>query len=149
MKRILLALALMASNAQAEGLDASLWAPIKAYEAALNNGDLGGVMAQFTDDAVLMAQNIPPAVGRPAVQATYGGLIDMLDLDISFTFDEAFQTGPDYAVVRTRSDGEITIKGDAPVTIPNANQELFVLHRSEAGAWQIARYIFATTLPAR
>ncbi len=149
MKRILLALALMGSAAQAEGLDASLWAQIKAYEAALNGGDLAGVMAPFTDDAVLMAQNAPPAVGHPAVEATYGGLIDTLDLEIDFTFDEAFQTGPDYAVVRTRSGGHITIKGDAPVTIPNANQELFVLHREEGGHWQIARYIFATILPAQ
>ncbi|PRY86131.1 hypothetical protein [Donghicola tyrosinivorans] len=86
MKRILLALALMGSAAHAEGPDASLWAPIEAYETALNNGDLAGVMAQFTD---------------------------------------------------------------APVTIPNANQELFVLHREEGSNWQIARYIFATTLPAQ
>lgn len=144
MKRIIIALA----PAQAAGLDASLWAPIKAYETALNSGDLGGVMALFTEDAVLMVQNAPPAVGYPAVEATYAGLLGALDLEIDFSFDEAFQTGPEYAVVRTRSGGQITIKGDTPVTIPNANQELFVLHREESGDWQIARYIFATTLPA-
>ncbi|WP_146134982.1 hypothetical protein [Donghicola tyrosinivorans] len=79
------------------------------------------------------------AVGRAAVKATYGGLIGMLDLEIDFSFDESLQTGPDYAVVRTRSGGQITIKGDAPATIPNANQELFVLHREEGTAWKIAR----------
>lgn len=73
----------------------------------------------------------------------------MLDLDIDFSFDESFQTGPNHAIVRTQSSGEITIKGDAPVTVPNANQELFVLEREDGGNWEIARYIFATTLPAQ
>ena len=149
MKPILIALTLLGTAAHAEGLDASLWAPIKAYETAINSGDLAGVMDQFTAGPVLMAQNNAPAVGHAAVQATYEGLISTLDLDIDFSFDESFQTGPNHAIVRTQSSGEITIKGDAPVTIPNANQELFVLEREDGGSWQIARYIFATTLPAQ
>lgn len=61
MKPILIALALLGTAAHAEAMDASLWAPIKAYEAAINRGDLAGVMDQFTANPVLMAQEQCPS----------------------------------------------------------------------------------------
>lgn len=132
-----------------QAIDPALTAPIRAYEAAVNASNIDGVMAVYTDDAVFMPQNNPPIQGKGAVKAAYEGLFTALDLDINFTFDEARMISNDWAFVRTRSGGTIKLIQKSNATVPNANQELFLLKRAGNGPWLIARYIFATTAPAQ
>ncbi|WP_428929424.1 YybH family protein [Marinibacterium sp. SX1] len=134
----------LAGAASAADFDAALMAPVQAYETAVNAGDIAGIKAVFTPDAVLMAQNAMPVDGD-AVIASYQGLFGALDLDIDFTFEETTDLGNGWAIVRTRSGGGVTVKAN-DADLPNANQELFVLQDID-GTWKIARYIYATTAP--
>ena len=49
------------------------------------------------------------------------------------------QTGADWAFVRSATEGTETNKATG-VVMPAAYQELFLLRKSAAGAWQTARY---------
>lgn len=133
----------LTSIANAADFDPAITAPIKAYEAAVNTGDIEGIKDVFTSDAVLMAQNAKPVEGEGVI-TSYEGLFNALKLDIDFNFEEATDLGNGWAIVRTQSGGEITFP-DAE-TVPNANQELFIL-QNVGGIWKIARYAYATTAP--
>src|SRR4051812_35701006 len=60
---------------------AAIAAVLKSYEEALNRADVEGVTRLYTDDAVVLAPNAPSAVGIDAVQATYTGIFQAIDLD--------------------------------------------------------------------
>lgn len=142
---------LMLSGMQAQADEADT-APIRStllrYETALNAGDLEGVMALYADDAVFMAQHSPSSVGTVAVRHAYEAVFKTIDLDIKFDIIEIKQLSPTWAFARTHSAGTVKRLATGGGG-PEANQELFVLKRSEAGQWRIARYAFSSTQPAR
>jgi uncharacterized protein (TIGR02246 family) len=119
---------------------------LKAYETSLNASDVNGVAAVYTDDAVLMPPNSPDAVGIDAVRATYAGIFQAIDLDLTFEVAEVKIVSPEWAFLRSTSHGTITILANG-AQIPSANHELFVLHKGEGG-WKLARYSFSSTLPS-
>jgi uncharacterized protein (TIGR02246 family) len=121
---------------------------IGRYEQALNASDAGAVAKLFTDDAVVMAPNNPPAVGAATVRAVYEGLFKAVKLEIKFAIDEAKPLSDRWAYVRSRSKFTVKVQGaDAPPQ-PDANQELFLLEKSGDGQWRIARYSFSSTNPS-
>ena len=121
---------------------------LAAYEKALNASDADTLMTLYADDGVFMAQHRAPNVGKEAIRRAYDGAFQAITLDIEFTVDEVLQVAPEWAFVRTRSNGFVTVNatGDRG---PEANQELFVLQKQDDGKWKIARYIFSTTNPPR
>ncbi len=121
---------------------------LAAYEKALNASDADTVLTLYADDGVFMAQHRAPNVGKEAIRGAYDGVFQAIKLDIEFTVDEVLQVAPEWAFVRTRSNGFVTVNatGDRG---PEANQELFVLQKQDDGKWKIARYIFSTTNPPR
>ena len=121
---------------------------LAAYEKALNASDADTVLTLYADDGVFMAQHRAPNVGKEAIRGAYDGVFQAIKLDIDFTVDEVLQVAPEWAFVRTRSNGFVTVNatGDRG---PEANQELFVLQKQDDGKWKIARYIFSTTNPPR
>lgn len=129
-------------------IDPSLMAPITANGVAINASDLNGVLVVYTDDAVFMPQNGQPVSGKEGIRAAYKGLFSAVDLNVDFTFDEAQQLSDDWAFVRTHSGGSLKLIQQNNLEVPNANQEFFLL-KKEGNQWRIARYIFATTLPAQ
>ncbi len=121
---------------------------LSTYEKALNASDTDAVMMLYADHGVFMAQHRVPNVGGEAVRAAYDGAFQAIKLDIEFTVDEILQVGPEWAFVRTRSEGFVTINATGDKG-PEANQELFVFQKQDDGKWKIARYIFSTTNPPR
>jgi len=119
---------------------------IKGYEESLNAGDARGVMEVYTEDPVVLAPGAPSAVGTWAVWNTYTGIFQAISLNITFDIVEVVFVSPEWAFVRSTSQGSIKILANG-AEIPSNNQELFVLHRSK-GLWKIARYSFSSTLPA-
>jgi uncharacterized protein (TIGR02246 family) len=119
---------------------------IKSYERALNASDLEGVTQLFTDDAVVLAPNAPSAVGIDAVRATYTGIFDAIDLDLTFEVAEVNVVAPRWAFLRSTSHGTVTVLANG-AQVPARSQELFVLHKSH-GRWKLASYSFSSTLPA-
>ena len=121
-------------------------AVIDRYQDAANRSDTDAVMALYAPDAVFMPQNSPSSVGAEAVRAAYAGLAQAIALDIRFTVAEVRQVAPDWAFLRSTSAGTIKIHATGQ-TVPEANQELFILQKL-GGEWKIARYSFSVTTPA-
>ena len=122
-------------------------AVLARYAEAANNSDAAAVAELYTDDAVLMAENNPPAVGKAAVHAAYSAMAGAIKLDIAFEVAEIRLLASDWAFLRSTSTGTIRLLQPG-IDIPEANQELFLFQMVE-GTWKIARYSFSTVLPAQ
>jgi uncharacterized protein (TIGR02246 family) len=125
---------------------AAITAVLKSYEKALNAGVVEGVARLYTDDAVVLAPNAPSAVGIGAVRAAYTGIFQTIGLDLTFKVAEVNVVSPNWAFLRSTSNGVVTILANG-AQVPSSNHELFVLHKSHGG-WKLARYSFSSTLPA-
>ncbi|MCJ2074027.1 SgcJ/EcaC family oxidoreductase [Methylobacterium sp. J-030] len=122
-------------------------AVLARYAEAANNADATAVAELYADDAVLMAQYSPPAVGKAAVHAAYAGMAGAIKLDIVFEIAEIRLVAPDWAFLRSTSTGTIRLLQPG-IDIPEANQELFLFRKVDS-TWKIARYSFSTVLPAQ
>jgi uncharacterized protein (TIGR02246 family) len=125
---------------------AAITAVLQRYQQALDASDVHGVVELYTDDAVVLPPNAPSAVGSAAVRATYKGIFQAIDLDLTFDIAEVKVASPNWAFLRSTSQGTITVLATG-AQIPSSNHELFVLHRSRGG-WKLARYSFSSVLPA-
>ena len=132
--------ALVNEDSDKEAIEAVL----TAYETALNNADVEAVMALYVDDGVFMPQFSPSQVGREAVRAAYGHVFDAIVLKVTFDIEEVQVVAPDWAFARTNSAGTVTVNATGE-SGPEANQELFVLNRTNGADWKIARYAFSST----
>jgi len=117
------------------------------YKQALNSADIDTVMKLYAQDAVFMPQPSQPANGHDAIRKAYRHVFDTIRLNIDFTVDEIVLLSKDWAYARTRSNGTVKVLATDLPPSPEANQELFLLHRERDGEWLFARYIFSTTNP--
>ena len=120
---------------------------LQRYELTLNAADIDGIMELYAENAVFMPQHSLPVVGRDAVRSAYRHVFDTIKLNIRFEIDEVRPLSSDWAFARTRSTGTVKVLASDQAPIPEANQELFVLHREDDGQWRFVRYIFSTTNP--
>ena len=121
-------------------------AVLRRYQDAANRSDTDTIVALYAPDAVFMPQNSPPSVGIEAVRNAYSAMAQAIALDIRFTIAEVHQVAPDWAFLRSTSAGTIKLLATGQ-TVPEANQELFILQKI-SGEWKIARYAFSVTTPA-
>lgn len=126
--------------------EAEIVAVLKSYERALNASDVAGVVQLYTDDAVLLPPEAPTAVGIDAVRASYMGIFQTLDLDLTFKVAEVNVVSSDWAFLRSASTGVATLLASG-AQVPSSNHELFVLQKCH-GPWKLARYSFSSVLPA-
>jgi uncharacterized protein (TIGR02246 family) len=121
---------------------------LSSYETALNTSDATTALTLYTQDGVFMPQHSLPSVGQKAVRAAYDNVFAAIKLEVKFTVDEIKQIAPNWAFVRTRSDGFVTINATGD-KMPEGNQEFFLFENTDKNEWKIARYIFSTTNPPR
>ncbi len=95
-----------------------------------------------------MAQHKPSAVGIDAVKSAYEGAFKAINLNVEFDIVEVKVMADDWAFARTNSAGTTTINATGD-QVAEGNQELFVLKKTGASNWKIARYCFSTTNPPR
>jgi uncharacterized protein (TIGR02246 family) len=119
---------------------------ITNYEGALNARSAEQAVALYTDDAVMMPPYNQSVVGKAQVRKAYEAGTKMRALNLKFTVDEVVQMSPEWAFVRTKSSGSSKVISTG-ATNAEANQQLFILHKSDDGAWKIARYSFSNTNP--
>lgn len=117
-----------------------------AYNIALDGGDTAAVLPLYTADGIFMAPYTQSFVGRDAVKTAYDKVFAELKFDVKFNIAEIVQMAPDWAFVRTSSAGT-TLHHSTGKSTSEANQELFILKRSNDGLWRIARYSFSPTNP--
>lgn len=144
----MLAMATGASAAERTDNRAAVEKVLRDYEAALNASDTDRVMRLYAPDGVFMPQYSPSQVGTAAIRAAYVNVFNAIKLSVTFDIVEIAQVGPEWVLARTNSAGTVTIKATG-ASGPEANQELFLFHKSEVGNWQIARYSFSSTNPPR
>ncbi|MGO8145524.1 SgcJ/EcaC family oxidoreductase [Rhizobium leguminosarum] len=130
----------------ADVVQADIEKVLQTYEAALNASDTDTVLTVFAPDGVFMAPNSPSTVGTDAIRAAYSGIFQMITFDTELTVEEIVQVAPNWAFVRTSSNGHVTVNA-IKQRVPDANHELFIFHQGDDDAWKIARYSFATTNP--
>lgn len=112
---------------------------VRTYFTALGDSDLEAAVGLFTDDAVVMAENTPTAVGRAELRATFDRALANMKIEEQVEFGSITESG-DVAVAVTRSTGTLTMRSSGTAT-ETAFRELFVLRRAE-GEWRISHYIF-------
>ena len=133
-------------TAAAASVQAEIEQVLHTYETALNASDTDTVLTVFAADGVFMAPNAPSIIGADAIRGAYAGLFQAITFDTELTVAEVVQVAPDWAFVRTSSNGHVTVNA-IQQRVPDANHELFVFQKGDDAAWKIARYSFATTNP--
>ena len=136
----------LAKSADVASGQAEIEDVLQTYEMALNASDTEAVLTVFAPDGVFMAPNNPSTVGADAIRASYNGIFQAITFDTELTVEEVVQVAPNWAFVRTSSNGHVTVKS-LDQRVPDANHELFVFHKGDDDEWKIARYSFATTNP--
>lgn len=111
-----------------------------AYLTAFNRADIPAVIETYTNDGVLMGPGRPASIGKDELDLTYNGVFETTGFSMEYEIKEVEQISPDWAFVRSATEGTETDKATGVVTTA-AYQELFLLHKPAAGSWQIARYI--------
>lgn len=132
--------------ADVASVQADIEAVLATYETALNASDTDKVLTVFAPDGVFMAPNNPSTVGADAIRAAYSGIFQAITFDTELTVEEVVQVAPNWAFVRTSSNGHVTVNA-IKQRVPDANHELFIFQKGDDDAWKIARYSFATTNP--
>lgn len=118
------------------------------YEHALNASDTDAVVPLYSADGVFMPAFSPSAVGLAEVRGAYDAVFKAIKLDVKFDIVEIVQVAPAWAFARTNSAGVVTINATGTKNA-EANQELFLFHKSVDEQWKIARYSFSPTNPPR
>ncbi|MET4296241.1 uncharacterized protein (TIGR02246 family) [Bradyrhizobium sp. LB8.2] len=136
------------SSAQAEADRVDIEGVLQAYETALNTSNAEAVMNLFTSGAVFMPQYSPSSRGTDEVRAAYNQLFLSITFCVELQVEEIVQIAPNWAFVRTSSDGWI-IPLTTGVRTSDANHELFIFEKDDDHEWKIARYCFSTTNPPR
>ena len=111
---------------------------LTTYAKALKTGDVELATSIYTDDAVVMGNEMPTNQGAE-IRRSYETNFDLIRLDVEFTFDGLVIDG-NIAYGHTRSQGTITMLATDD-TIPSSARELLVFAR-QSGEWKIARYMF-------
>jgi uncharacterized protein (TIGR02246 family) len=130
--------------ADAASVQADIEKVLQTYETGLNASDTDTILTVFAPDGVFMAPNSPSTVGADAIRAAYNGIFKAITFDTELTVEEVVQVAPNWAFVRTSSNGHVTVNA-IKQRVPDANHELFIFQKGDA--WKIARYSFATTNP--
>lgn len=132
--------------ADATAVQSDIQEVLQTYETALNASNVDNVLAVFAQDGVFMAPNNPSTVGADEIRAAYTGIFQAITFDTELTVEEIVQVAPNWAFVRTSSNGHVTVNA-IKQRVPDANHELFIFQKGDDDAWKIARYSFATTNP--
>jgi uncharacterized protein (TIGR02246 family) len=139
------------------------------YIAAINDGDVGGATALWTDDGALLPPGQPAAIGKEAIRAWYQTNFSQADADIDIRPDETKVAGD---VAFERGTFTLTLVPKAPtpptppspgaatgtppgpaaadVVPPGAGQDMkyVVVLRRDGGGWKIAYNLWNADAPA-
>ena len=106
----------------------------------LNTGDAEGVIDLFMPDGVFMPHGSPAQVGDKAIHAFQDTHFGRESLDINFDPVEVVVLDG-WAFARAEVTGTATSK-DSGTSLKIDNKSLFVLRRTNAGTWKIARLMW-------
>jgi uncharacterized protein (TIGR02246 family) len=114
--------------------------------AAVNSGDVRGVVSVWSEDGVLMPPNHASVHGRAAIETYFRELFERFRFRFAFNESETSVDG-DTAIQRIRYTAEVWV---ATSTAPSAvrGKGLHVYKREPSGAWKLAIDIWNTDEPS-
>ncbi len=127
----------MSNNFIDETVD--LEATVLEYMAAFMRGDGSAALAIYADDGVLMAPVGPAFEGKEKLAEVYPAMFGATAFNLVTKVTEVRQISADWGFVRSATQGTQTDKATGKAQ-PASYLELFLLQKSKAGTWKIARY---------
>lgn len=115
------------------------------HVAALNTGDAGRWVAQFTEDGVQMPPNAPANVGQPTMERWARGLLDHFRVQFALDVDEVRVMG-DSAFERGTYRIGLTPNAGGP-EMQDAGKYITIYQRTSGGPWRMARDIWNSDKP--
>ena len=114
---------------------------------AFKRGDKAGLVANYTEDAILMMANEEAWRGRGGIEKGFAGLLSQVSFkdgatkteDVMLAGDLAAETGTFWWTLQPKAGAEIKDKG----------KYLTVWKRQPDGSWKIVRDINNSDLPAK
>ena len=110
--------------------------------------DAEGIVAPYTDDAIVMMSNMPPAIGREAIREMVKQAIS--DGNFALTFEPSrvyVAKSCDYGYV----EGSYTLTMTDQITMKPYTERgnyLRIYRKQSDGAWKVSREMRASSMPA-
>ena len=130
---------------QAPDTEASVKRVNAEFGAALGRADVAKIMSFYADDAVLLAPNLPPFHGKPAIQQFWTGFLASGKISGTLTTDRLVQSCMDMAVEVGSYELTIMPSGGAPV---HDSGKYEVTWKVVGGEWRIVVDMFSSNNPA-
>ncbi len=102
---------------------------------ACRTGDIELYLSLFTEDAVMMAPEIPAIIGKEELRPIIKDVFGLFDLDLPYTVNEAEVTA-DWAFARSSFQYSMTLKDGGESSTRNG-KELDIFKRQTDGSWKI------------
>jgi len=108
------------------------------WKAASDARDVNKIISLITDDAVILAPNSPPLVGKQAVETMYRTILNLYKIEQNFIYEEVMVQG-DWAYAWGHD--EVTMTPLAGGQTLRAKGYGMMIMRREADGWKYARGI--------
>ena len=108
-------------------------------------GDFEAWLSSFTDDAIVMAPNLPALNGKQAIRQWNAPIFEQFHLHEESDEREVEVAG-DWAYIRAHWIWTLTPKSGGEVVRDTGNS-IWILHRQPDGSWKISRGIFNSDIP--
>ena len=118
---------------------------IVAWDAAFNQRDIESLVGLYTEDAVYMSQNLPSAVGREEIRASFQAEWEAATAALQNQVDEIHVSG-DLATVRGSGQGMIT-PSDGSEAFEDRWTWVTVYRRQADGSWKTVWDTWNSDLP--
>ena len=109
----------------------------EAWMAAAAKDDAAAVGAMYTEDAVFVSSEAPPAIGRAAIQEAFARVFPISAID-RITSKEVVVSG-DLAYDYGEYQQTITPPGGAPQAV--RGHYVVILRRQSDGSWKLAKHL--------
>jgi len=146
---LFIALALSAfqpTPAQAQSDAEAIQTLADEWTAAFNTGDVAGLMACYTEDAVRMPPAASAYAGKEAIEEAFRGLFEQFTAELKWPTDEIV-VADDWAFHRGTYTASLTPVAGGKV-IEEAGKVVVIFQRQPDGSWKIAREIWNRDLPS-
>ena len=131
----------LAGTARAE-VPAEFRRLLETYAKALDGSDVETLVGLFSPKGVLMAEDMPAAVGHDALRAAYRAIFATLKVALRFDLLDGEQAG-DLGWVRASSAGKTKVL--ATGAEGEGTFHLLVVFQRDGGAWKIRNYLYAAS----
>jgi uncharacterized protein (TIGR02246 family) len=133
---------------QTEADVAAIQALVEAWGAAIEAGDVAGVVALYTDDIVRMSPDAPAIRGKQAIEAIYLGVFEQFSVGLIWPVEgtEEIIVADDWAFHLSEYTLKVTPKAGGE-TIEERGKIIEICQQQPDGSWKFAREIWNRNSP--